>query len=184
MKNRARVGVVVGTLLLVACSFPSVNGTDAGASGGVVTPSCYLELSSSNCDCYADNKDSSMSAANYKKVDHCNAATVGGLSCTADTTVDGTTTSCSCQRFEPACDDSSSPCRCEPDSSKTDKSCTPAKYEWCCGADDSSQCYCGTGNFGSACANGEHTVSNCDAGYVQLAKDAKTSCDDLKFVKK
>ncbi len=170
--------------LAAACSLSSISGSDAGADG-VVTPSCYLDVGANSCICYAENKDSQMSAASVKKVSGCNEASAGPLACNTNQTLDGTTDQCFCTIFKVTCNDQSAPCYCQVNqSSATDSQCTKSKYEWCCAATDHSHCYCGKGAFGSACANGEASVSTCAATDVKPASDTQPSCDGLKFKKK
>jgi hypothetical protein len=182
MNGARELCMVVLVASLGACSLGSITGADGGTSGsGEVKPSCYLNVGASSCTCYAANMDGSLSGNSNKKVAQCNEANVGGVSCTADVRVDGTTDQCSCELFAPACDDSGGTCYCKASSAQKDTRCTPSKYMWCCASDDSSQCYCGNGNFGSACGNNEHTVSTCSATDVIRASYAKTSCDGFKF---
>ncbi|MBL8612933.1 MAG: hypothetical protein JNL38_36675 [Myxococcales bacterium] len=180
--------VVVGALALVGCNIVSDAGSDAGAAGGEVAPSCYLAKSGKACECYAQNKDGEFSAADYTKVAQCTEAKAGfALTCYVDTKVDGTTSSCSCNRFVPECKITGSGyrgCVCDPDSEGTDGACSGPKYEWCCAANDGTSCYCGNGNSGSACGNEEANVPTCSKATIKRAKGALTSCDGLKFAKK
>lgn len=173
--------LVATSMAVLACSS---DGSSTGASSGAstVTPSCYRSADGTACDCQASNDDATRSASDYTKVASCNSSTMSGaLSCFVDTTVDGNTSSCSCQKV--SCYVSGDRCYCGPASGKTDDlaGCSPSDYEWCCGKNDDSECHCGNGAFGSGCGNEEANVTSCTRSSIRLPSSSKSSCDGLKW---
>lgn len=170
---------------LVGCNVVSDATSDGGAGSGEVSPSCYVATDKKSCSCYAQNKDSSLSAADWTKVDACTEAKAGfGLTCYADVKVDGTTSECDCGRFVPSCKITGTGyrgCTCDPESDGTDAKCSGPSYAWCCARTDGTSCYCGNGNSGSACGNEEVNVTSCGKTDLKRAKDWRTSCDGLKY---
>lgn len=168
------------TIAITACS-------SSTGSGGSSSPLCIRSPSVNTgldaCYCYPAGHDvSADTAQGWTTVDACDSVTVGSaLSCSADLVGSSTTeaNSCTCLPYKVTCGGSGT-CNCNADRDNgTETSCTG--FEWCCAKDDSTGCYCSTGAFGSACANGEHTVSSCSAASVRPPSDAKPDCSGFTY---
>jgi hypothetical protein len=129
-----------------------------GGTNTVGGRTCWTDPAQSLCNCDVSSEASSTGT----EVPECNATVFGQpLRC-----VQYPGTICGCMPV--GCDSGGERCTCGPSSAvvpRTASACTG--YEWYCAKDDGSECYGGTGNFGSACGNGEHSVSSCAVTDVQ-----------------
>jgi len=156
-------------------------GPTSGAGGSVTKPSCYLTKSGDFCECVAKNEDDSRPTSQWTKVSACNEATTDTpLTCTTDTKVDGTTTSCTCTSFRCALGSGGS-CQCGA-SGSGDAVASCKSFEWYCARVDRTSCYGGNGTYGSACGNDEENVPSCSMSIIEREDGNIASCDGLKFV--
>lgn len=189
--NRSRWLVVVTMPLfglVFACSSGGGNGsglpsgsTGSSATGGSATkPHCYLHRTDLTCECLAKDDDDNHLAADWRKVEKCNEATVGSpISCSVDTKVNGETTSCYCSGFR--CVVNNGRCSCGVNAQGEEVAACD-EDEWYCGKTNKTECHGGNGNYGSACANEEENVTTCSMAKVVRAEDDEKSCDGLRFV--
>jgi hypothetical protein len=182
MTCRSSWVVVFAALVLASACTDAISPSSAGSGTGgtATTPSCYLSRSGDSCECVASNEDDSRPSADWTKVTACNETTAKSpLTCTVDTKVDGTTTSCTCIRFRCAVNGGRCACGTYAEG-ETVASCTD--FEWYCGADDKTACFGGNGTYGSACGNEEHNIPSCSMANVVRPDDVLASCDGLRFV--